>query len=333
MNPELQLLPGGRPQSGRLQNQVNEFCRAKRRRWQPKTATNYTGILRRYVAHVGPDHWPPTRQGVLNWLDAVECGGAGQTSLNTYWIHLRTFFNFLEKSGEILPVQNPARQIKELELAPEAEDLEPVAYPPEDLQELFDLLADLADTGDVLAIRDLAILRFAYVTSAREGEIVGLLLDRLDLDVCEVSILAETSKSKKFRTVYFDDQVARDLAAWLEVRPSRRGVREVFVSLGGRKPRGSSLKPTALNRMLRRRCKEIGIFRRKFHALRHSSVLDALDEGISPDKVQKQAGHACITTTLKYMRGRDEDRAQAYRENSLSDSLARRAAKRSARGK
>ena len=73
--------------------------------------------------------------------------------------------------------------------------------------------------------------------------------------------------------------------------------------------------------MLQRVCKSAGIDRRRFHALRHSSVLDALDAGISVDKVQKQLGHTKLQTTLNYLWGRNEDRARAYQECSLSNNL------------
>jgi integrase len=311
-----------------LSTHLTDFLQTKRRKWRPKTREVYTSILNLYVAHVGLNHWPPTRQGVLSWLDAVELAGNSQTTINTYWTHVRTFLNYLEKIGALASTDNPVRQLVALELEPEPEDLPPIAFPPEDLVRLFEFLDAEAAKGDLYAIRDRAVLRLAYVTGIREGELAALSFDQLDLDQCEVSILAGTSKSKKHRPVYFDDQAARDLEAWLDVRPNRAGVQQVFVSLGGRVPRGSSIKPHALYDLLERRCFQVGIQRRKFHALRHSSALDALDEGISADKVQKQLGHTSLKTTLRYLRGRDEDRAQAYRNNSLSDSLARRAALR-----
>jgi integrase len=83
------------------------------------------------------------------------------------------------------------------------------------------------------------------------------------------------------------------------------------------------IKPRALYDILQRWCDKAGIPRRKFHALRHSSALDAIDEGISIDKVQKQLGHSSIQTTMRYLRGRDPDRARAYREHSLSKRLKR----------
>jgi integrase len=108
--------------------------------------------------------------------------------------------------------------------------------------------------------------------------------------------------------------------------------KEVFVSLGNRVGVGYPVKPDALHTILQRRCDDAGVPRRKFHALRHSSVLDALDAGIDAAKVQAQLGHASITTIMKYARGQDEDRAWAYRDRSLSAGLSKRAERRRRRG-
>ena len=313
---------------GTLQDWINDFLLTKRRKWRPHTLQGYIRVLKLYSTYVGVDHWPPTRQDVLRWLDHVEQNGCSKTTIHTYWIHLRTFFNYLEKTGVLSPLDNPARQIQKLEIEPDKPDLPPVAFPPEDLERLFQYLDGKAKAGKLDAIRDLALLHFAYVTGAREGEIASLTLDSFKLSARETTILPETSKSKKKRYVYFDDEVCQSLKNWLNVRPGRPGVSNVFVALGGRWPKGSPLLPGALYGILQRRCGEAGISRRKFHALRHTSVIDALDAGISPDKVQKQMGHASIQTTMTYMRGRDEDRARAYREHSLARRLSKRAAQR-----
>lgn len=307
-----------------LQEWVDNFMKTKQLRWKPKTFSVYTSILNLYVAHVGANHWPPTYQGALHWLYSVKQTNT-ETTVSTYWTHLQAFFNYLQKIGAIQPHQNPVHKIKELDLLPDRPDLPEVAFPADDLDRLFASLKLQAKAGDKQAIRDLALIRFAYVTGCRQAEIARLTLDCINMRKLEVIIPVETAKGKKMRRVYFDKYVQLDLQDWLNVRPEIAGVKEVFVSLGGREGKGRPMKPRALYDILQRRLTAIKLPRRKFHALRHSSVLDALEEGISVEKVQKQLGHASIQTTMAYMRGRDPERAQAYRTKSLLAGLSRRA--------
>lgn len=306
-----------------LQEWVNNFLKTKQLRWKPKTLSVYTSILNLYVAHVGANHWPPTYQGALRWLNHVKESNT-ETTVSTYWTHLQAFFNYLQKIGAIQPHQNPVHKIKELDLLPDRPDLPEVAFPADDLDRLFASLKLQAKAGDKQAIRDLALIRFAYVTGCRQAEIARLTLHCINMRKLEVIIPVETTKGKKMRRVYFDKYVQLDLQDWLAVRPDISGVKEVFVSLGGRGGKGRPMKPRALYDILQRRLLEVKLARRKFHALRHSSVLDALEEGISVEKVQKQLGHASIQTTMAYMRGRDPERAQAYRTKSLLAGLSRR---------
>jgi integrase len=231
---KLRLIEGRKHlQPPALRYWIDDFITTKRWRWRPPTLKAYTSVLGLYAAHVGEDHWPPDRREVLRWLAQVKerCSDA---TVHPYWVHLRTFFNYLERVEALTPSQNPARQIVDLNAAPDEPDLPPAAFPPEDLERLFGYLGPLARAGDRAAIRDLALLRFAYVTGCREGEIARLTLERLDLRGYEATVLYETSKGKKLRTVYFDEDVRRDLRDWLDVRPAVPGVREVFASLGNR---------------------------------------------------------------------------------------------------
>jgi len=254
----------------------------------------------------------------------LENHNVSEVTLHSYWIQLRTFLNFLEKIEALDYNDNPVHSIYKLEIAPNNPDLDPVAFPPEDLNTIFGYLDGLVKTNNQEAIRIRAIIRFLYVTGIRETGVSDLRLSQLDIDNRCVNLPAKNNKSKKRHCPYFDDQVAADLKDWLVVRPQRDDVDNVFVSLRG--CIGLPISSRGIYAMLQRVCEDAGIDRRRFHALRHSSALDALDAGISVDKVQKQLGHANLQTTLNYLRGRDEDRARAYRECSLSKNLAKRAA-------
>ena len=327
--PQLRLIKSSRrnkPEAGNLRHQVQEFLQIKKRTCRPTTIRTYGSVLGQYASFVGDTHWPPTYQGILNWFDHLDAAQVTETTVYSYWVHLRTFLNFLEKLEVLLPQHNPVRIIYKLEVAPDDPDLPPVSFPPEDTNALLSHLTELAQNDDREATRNLALIRLAYVTGVRETAIATLPLTNLNLRRRCVIIPAEYNKNKKDQEVYFDNQVKTDLQAWLAIRPQRDDVVNVFVSLRGQV--GAAITPKGIYAMLQRVCGAAGIERRKFHALRHSSALDALDAGISIEKVQKQLGHASLTTTMKYLRGRDEDRRRAYQEYSLSDSLAERAAKR-----
>ena len=334
MNPQIRLVKSTNntpADPGLLQDRVLEFLKFKKRTCRSTTLTTYQRVLKRYTRFVGCDHWPPTWQAVLDWFDRLEADGLAASTIHSYWLQLRTFLNFLEKIEAIEPQANPVLFINKLEAAPENPDLPPVAFPPEDTAAIFGHLNQIIYNGGSEAarreaIRNLALLRFAYVTGIREAAIAALPLTALSLRRRCVIIPAEFNKSKKIQEVYFDTQVKADLRAWLDIRPQRDNVQNIFVSLRGRV--GDAMTPKAIYCILQRVCDAAGVERRKFHALRHSSALDALDTGISIEKVQRQLGHASLTTTMKYLRGRDEDRRRAYQEYSLSDSLAERAAKR-----
>ncbi|MCB0194559.1 MAG: tyrosine-type recombinase/integrase [Anaerolineae bacterium] len=313
-------------EAGLLRHWIQKFIKIKKRQCRGTTIKTYSSVLNGYADFVGDDHWPPSWEKIADWFDYLENQKVSETTIHSYWIQLRTFLNFLEKIEALEHKDNPTHSIYKLGIAPSKPDLDPVAFPPEDLNTIFEYLESLAKTNNREAIRNRALIRFSYVTGIREAGVSDLRLSHLDIDNRCVHLPARTNKSKRRHRPYFDDQVASDLEAWLVVRPQRDEVDNVFVSLRGCV--GAPISPKGIYSMLQRVCKAAGINRRKFHALRHSSALDALESGISVDKVQKQLGHANLQTTMNYLRGRDEDRARAYQERSLSENLARLAATR-----
>ncbi len=121
---------------------------------------------------------------------------------------LRTFLNFLEKAEILKSEHNPVQFIYKLEIIPEDPDLPPVAFPPEDTATIFHYLHQLAQSDNKQAIRheairNLALLRFAYVTALREVAIAKLLLCNLDLSQhhWSATILA-TEKQKNAKCLF-----------------------------------------------------------------------------------------------------------------------------------
>jgi integrase len=167
----------------------------------------------------------------------------------------------------------------------------------------------------LIAKRDLALLRFQYITGCRPGEVAALMFDNLDFsgELPSATIKARHCKNNKFRTVYFNHQVQEDLECWFDMlRDIGYTNKHIFPSLVNGKP-GKPLQSEGIYRMLQRRLKEIELPPRKAHALRHSSALHAIAKGIDIRKIRDQLGHSIIVVTAKYLRKADPDRGIAYK--------------------
>lgn len=311
----------------KLRENLDLFKHSKRLRWKAKTRKNYNSVLGLFAQYAEEEPWPPAVDLVIDWLELVSRTNSAAT-VHSYWAHLRAFFNFCERIGSIPIAENPARLLADLEMAPQAPELSPVSYTDDELTHLLRHLADVAAGPHKIhtrAIRDYAIILFAYVTGARANEIVGLCKSDIDFERKQVLIRRHTSKSNKDHYVALDDPTVDALLSYWKSRPREAaGVREFFVSYGGRVGLGKPLKRDALNLMLARRCREAGIEPRKFHALRHSSALAALDAGVSLHYVQKQLGHRSLASTQNYVRVRDADQLRAYQKASLGDRVSDR---------
>lgn len=264
--------------------------------------------------------WPPTVDLIIDWLELVSKTNSPAT-VHSYWAHLRAFLNFCERIGAIPAIDNPARLLADLEMSPKNPRLSPVAYTDDEVTRLLDSLAKTAlgpHKRDQRAVRDYAIVLFAYVTGARANEIAKIQKRDIDFERKQALIRRKTSKSLKDHYVALDDDTVVALLAYWQVRPrNAASVREFFVSYGGRVGIGKPLNRDALNQMLRRRCREAGIEHRKFHALRHSSALAALDAGLPIHYVRDQLGHRSLESTQVYTRARNKDQLEAYQQASL----------------
>ena len=169
---------------------------------------------------------------------------------------------------------------------------------------IFAHLEALAATGDVTAVRNLAIVELLYGSALRVSEVVGLELGDVDLDRGTVLV---TGKGSKQRVVPFVVPARKAVAAWLGARgeapsaalflnsrASRVNTRTVYdvvasllIELPGSGPAGP-------------------------HALRHTAATHLLDGGADLRAVQELLGHASLGTTQIYTHVSTERLKQSY---------------------
>jgi len=150
-----------------------------------------------------------------------------------------------------------------------------------------------SDDASELALRDHAMLELLYAGGLRVGEIVGLRVEDLRLDMSTVLV---RGKGDKERIVPIGDKAVAALRMYLERgRPGlvgkARGVQRVlFLSV-----RGNALTTQVVWSMVR------GVNRNASpHKMRHSAATHMVEHGADLRSVQTFLGHADIATTQVY---------------------------------
>jgi integrase/recombinase XerC len=145
-----------------------------------------------------------------------------------------------------------------------------------------------------MKLRDRAILELLYSSGLRVGELVGLNLNQLDMDIGIVKVMG---KGRKERIVPVGKKAVEALEVYLKERRLLNGDVPLFVN-----SRGGRLTTRSVGRLIKKYIKRSGIFRRiSPHSLRHSFATHLLDAGADIREIQEMLGHASLSTTQRYI--------------------------------
>ena len=208
-----------------------------------------------------------------DWLAAMAASGHSRATLARRSASVRTFSSWAFEAG--LLASDVAARLR----APRVDNRLPGVLTTQQASQLLKTAADLASDGQVLAVRDLAIIETLYATGVRVSELIGL--DVADLDHSQRT-LRVLGKGRKERTVPYGLPAARALEAWLH----RRG--EICaVDAGGALflgARGRRIDPRAVRDVVHRLC----------------AAAQVPDLGPDLRSVQELLGHSSLATTQRY---------------------------------
>lgn len=145
--------------------------------------------------------------------------------------------------------------------------------------------------------RDAALLAIAYGAGLRRAELVALDLDDYD----DGRIRVRRGKGNKDRETYLAPSGCAAVEGWLAYRGEEPGPLLQPVTKGGiieARRMSAHAVYTGLGRLARRA--QVDAFTP--HDLRRAFVSDLLDAGADVGSVQRLAGHANVSTTLRYDR-------------------------------
>ncbi|TDL43164.1 site-specific tyrosine recombinase XerD [Microbacterium oleivorans] len=216
------------------------------------------------------------------------------TSLARLQSAIRSFHRFLAREGIV--TDDPTTKLR----PPKAPMRLPKALPVEDVLRLLDAAGPApedAAPGELVGLRDRALLELLYATGARVSEIVDLDVD----DLMHGEVLRVRGKGSKERIVPVGSYARASVDAYLtRARPelSRRGRATPRAFLGAR---GAPLSRQSAWLVIQQAAERAGITAHVSpHTLRHSFATHLLQGGADVRVVQEMLGHASVATTQIY---------------------------------
>lgn len=216
------------------------------------------------------------------------------TSIARLQSSIRGLHRFLVREG--IALEDPTGRLR----PPKAPQRLPKALTIDQVEQLLDASGPAPGTasdGDLVRLRDRALLELLYATGARVTEIVQLDVD----DLAHGDVLRVRGKGAKERIVPIGSYARAAVDAYLaRARPelSRRGRATPRLFLGAR---GAPLSRQSAWLVIQQAAERAGLTAHVSpHTLRHSFATHLLQGGADVRVVQELLGHASVATTQIY---------------------------------
>ena len=219
-----------------------------------------------------------------SWLANQQTKGASRTTLSRRATSIKLFTKWAFKEG-LLPNDVGANLAtpKAHRVLPEILDVKSADLAMKSLETVAE------ETGELTAIRNLAMVELLYATGARVSELCGLDLKDVDYERQTIRVIG---KGNKERVIPVGRPAIAALEKWLAVRPqlaNQLSGNAIFLGARGKRIDQRQVREVVYRTI------ELGP-----HALRHSAATHLLEGGADLRTVQEILGHASLTTTQIY---------------------------------
>jgi site-specific recombinase XerD len=256
-----------------------------------------------------------TLNDVMEYLNLMKEMGWAHNSFVSKCMAYKKFFEFCNLRGWKVLNEN-------LIPIPQKEYKIPRVATKEEYKKLLDVIPKNTDPRNV---RNEAIIRLLWDTGARNGEILNLDMEDLDLVNNKALIKTEKAKTRRpLREIFWTKETSEAINKWIERRERfKRGnvLRDpnaLFISIhnsGANKTRGYRFKPSGVCEMLRGYSNKAGLEKAlNAHSMRHYMGRNIIEKGGSNSDVTNILGHSCIESSMIYTMMYGKQAEKRYRK-------------------
>ncbi|MDE5715750.1 MAG: tyrosine-type recombinase/integrase [Anaeroplasmataceae bacterium] len=264
--------------------------------YSSNTVISYHHDLEEFVEFVHSEKMAPSILGIRNnrvcknYISYLSSCNLASTSISRKLSSLRTFYEYLLKSGDIR-----TNFFEEVE-APKIPKRLPKTIKENEIMMLF----NICDQNTPLGFRNYCILEMLYGCGLRVSELCALEIK--DIDFINLTIVIHGKGSKDRVVIMFDDmadRLKRYISTYrldLLYRSKDEANRHVFLNKNG-----TTLTPRGVRVILNKLIQDCGeTFHLSPHMLRHSFATALLNNGADMRSVQELLGHENLSTTQIY---------------------------------
>lgn len=267
------------------------------------TINSYGIDLKLFLEYLRENEIPSFKQVnkevIVNYMQSEKNNNKANSSILRSVSSLRKFFQYLAQ--EKIIEKDPMLLID----TPKKKQHLPQVLTKEEVEKLL----RSPNTGQVLGLRDRAMLELMYTTGLRISEIINLKLEDLHLTMGTLQTLG---KGHKERIVPVGDEAIKWVNRYLEeARPKllkQKRSNYLFLNF-----HGNNLTRQGVWKNLKAEVRKAGIQKNITpHTLRHSFATHILENGADLRIVQELLGHADISTTQIYTHLSNKQLADIY---------------------
>lgn len=274
------------------------------KKYSDNTISSYERDLREFSSYINSrkvDYKNMKYKDVTDYLIYLSNRDYKSSSINRHLSSIRSFYEFLVKSGETK--SSPFKLIS----GPKKEKKLPnyLKY-----DEFLDLLDACDETN--LGVRNRLILELLFATGLRVSELVGVKIKDIDFKNREIKV---TGKGNKSRIVYFNKTSQEVMSKYVltarqELLKGKKNEYLFINHLGNQITRrgiADVLEKLILKSSLKHKISP--------HTLRHTFATLLLNEGMDIREVQELLGHSRLSTTSIYTHVSNEELRRVYLNN------------------